>query len=323
MAYAFEDLSDDQFERLVVQCARKLFGAGVQGFATGPDGGRDARFHGTAERFPSTTAPWQGITVFQAKHTNAINAHFGDGSFSGDSDSSVLTEEIVRIKRLVAKKEVDNYILFANRRLGANASADIVKRIASECRIDPSRLFLVGIEHLGELMHEFPDLPRLAKIDPFEGPLIVSSYEIAEVIYAVSKELGKVTGSAAMAPVHRTSYARKNEINKMSTEFAALLSKRYLVFTRKIDEFLADPSNATEQELYESAVEEFQLKIVAKRGEFQKFDDVYNHLVDLLIARDGVLARNKRLLRALVFYMYWHCDIGEGDDVEADEALSS
>ena len=42
MRYAYEDLSDDQFESLIVAICQFLLGAGVQGFATGPDGGRDA-----------------------------------------------------------------------------------------------------------------------------------------------------------------------------------------------------------------------------------------------------------------------------------------
>ncbi len=50
MGYHFEVLDDSQFERVVVQCMKKLVGAGVQSFSTGPGGGRDALFVGTAER---------------------------------------------------------------------------------------------------------------------------------------------------------------------------------------------------------------------------------------------------------------------------------
>ena len=63
MAYAYEDLDNIQFERLVVQCAYKLFGSGVQGFAAGPDGGRDARFHGTAELARAHRATRQEGTI--------------------------------------------------------------------------------------------------------------------------------------------------------------------------------------------------------------------------------------------------------------------
>ena len=69
--------------------------------------------------------------------------------------------------------------------------------------------------------------------------------------------------------------------------------------------------------MYESVVEEFQLKIIAKRRNYHVFDDVMNYLLDLLFARDPLLRANKRLTRVMLFYMYWNCDIGEGDDAEA------
>ena len=47
MKYAYHDLSPDQFESLVVAVCQFLLGAAVQGFATGRDGGRDAKFMGT------------------------------------------------------------------------------------------------------------------------------------------------------------------------------------------------------------------------------------------------------------------------------------
>jgi hypothetical protein len=89
---------------------RKLFGAGVQGFATGPDGGRDACFQGTAERFPSEASPWIGLTVGQAKHTATINAHFAEASFASEAKGSILSEEIERLKRLMEAGELDHYI---------------------------------------------------------------------------------------------------------------------------------------------------------------------------------------------------------------------
>ena len=91
VGYLFEDVDDSQFERFVVEGARKLFGPGVQPFAAGPDGGRDARFQGTAERFPSTAGPWTGTTIFQAKHTSGINGHYSDADFSSDAETSVIS----------------------------------------------------------------------------------------------------------------------------------------------------------------------------------------------------------------------------------------
>lgn len=77
--------------------------------------------------------------------------------------------------------------------------------------------------------------------------------------------------------------------------------------------------------MYESVVDEFQLKILAKRKDYQTFDEVMEYLVDLLFNRDPVLRQHahKRLTRAILFYMYWNCDIGEVDDATANQTLTS
>lgn len=318
MGYPYEDLDDSQFERLVIQCMRVLFGDGVQGFAAGPDGGRDARFEGTAERFPSTTSPWAGVTVGQAKHTNATNVHFSDKSFSGTTDNTTLSDEVPRIKKLRTAGELDNYILFSNRRLGGVAGPSIVRRLAEEAGVPGSSIYLVGIEYLDDLIHQYPDILRLARIDPVDGPLLVSSYDLAEVILAITDALDAPLPAADATLVDRVSYADKNEVNDMSDAFAKTLGKRYLLVTQQIERFLADPGNTETLRRYEGAVEDFQLKIVAKRADYQSFDDVFNYLVDLLLSRDGVLARSRRLTRAMIFYMYWHCDIGETPDAAAE-----
>ena len=72
----YHNLSDLQFEELVIEFCAELLGNGVQGFVTGPDGGRDARFSGTAMLVPSETDPWSGKIVIQAKHTELLNKAF-------------------------------------------------------------------------------------------------------------------------------------------------------------------------------------------------------------------------------------------------------
>ena len=49
MKFDYEELSDAQFEKLVVFLCQRLRGSSVQGFAKGSDGGRDGMFAGSAE----------------------------------------------------------------------------------------------------------------------------------------------------------------------------------------------------------------------------------------------------------------------------------
>jgi hypothetical protein len=321
MKYAYEDLSDNQFEKLIVLLCQRLLGISVQGFAEGPDGGRDAKFVGTAELHPSKAAPWVGTTIIQAKHTNGYNRHFLDSDFySATAKNTILGKEIPRIKNLRASKQLDHYMLFANRRLAGNAESAIRAYIANQCSIPVESIYLCGLEQLELWLRTFSDVPRLADLDPVDSPLIVSPDDLAEVVQALARQRDVVFAVLDDPPTHRLSYEEKNAINNMSGDYARAQRKKYLKETSQIHSFLAAPENLELQRLYESVVDEFQLKIIAKRQDYQTFDNVMEYLVALLFSRDPILCQHahKRLTRAVLFYMYWNCDIGKVGDAETD-----
>jgi len=283
----------------------------TQGVSDGPDGGRDAKFVGTAERHPSTASPWAGTTIIQAKHTNALNRKFSEGDFYSDnSENTVLGKELPRVKKLREAKQLDNYMLFSNRRLAGNAESTIRKLIADECDIDEQSIYLCGVEQLELWLKQFPEVPSLADLDPVDCPLLPSPDDLAEVVNALAVQMNAAAAVADDPPVARVRYDTKNTLNNMSKEYAQEQRRRYLKYTRGVHEFLAAPENSELLRLYESVAEEFQLKIIAKRKDFQGFDAVLEHLADVLFARDPDLRKHKRLTRIMLFYMYWNCDIG-------------
>jgi len=71
ITYPIHNLSENEFEDMVVMICQKILGIGVVNFAAGPDGGRDARFDGKAEKFPSSSQPWKGKFIVQAKHASS------------------------------------------------------------------------------------------------------------------------------------------------------------------------------------------------------------------------------------------------------------
>ena len=321
MKYAYEDLSDVQFEALIVILCQRLLGISVQGFSPGADGGRDGKFVGRAELHPSSAAPWDGTTIIQAKHTNGYNHSFSESNFfSTSSSNTVLGKEIPRIKSLRANKQLDHYMLFANRRLAGNAESQIRSHIAQECGIPEGSIYLCGVEQLEILMKTFPEVPKLANLDPVDSPLIVSPDDLAEVVQALARQKDSVSAVLDDPPTPRVNYEQKNALNNMSNEYAKAQRKKYLKETAQIHTFLAAPENLELLRMYESVVDEFQLKIIAKRQNYQSFDEVMEYLVDLLFNRDPILKQHahKRLTRALLFYMYWNCDIGEVSDAETD-----
>lgn len=320
MMYRYEDLGDEQFEILIILLCRHLLGSSVKGFSKGADGGRDAKFVGTAELHPSKVAPWAGTTVVQAKHTNGYNKSFSEADFySAKAANTVIGEEVPRIRKLREASQIDHYMLFSNRRLAGNADQVITAHISKECGLPEASIYLCGIEQLELLLKQFPEVAKLAELDPVDSPLIVSPEELALVVQAFAAHDADIAEVLDAPPTERTSYEQKNEINKMTPEYGREQRKRYLKDTAQIRRFLAAPENLEILKSYEAAVEEFQLKIIAKRKEYQDFDSVINYLVDLLFQRDPVLrqTRHKRLTRALIFYMYWNCDIGEVAGAEA------
>lgn len=312
--FDYEDLSPDQFEKLVIAICQFLLGVGVQGFATGPDGGRDAKFVGTAELFPSTTGPWIGTTIVQAKHTNGYNKTFSDSEFCSKGTShTVLGAEIPRIRELRRKNGLDHYLLFSNRKLTANAESKLRTLIAADCGIPESSICLCGVEQIELWLKRFPDAARIANIDPIDSPLIVSPDDLADVVEHLADQL-RNQPLPPDVPTDRVSYETKNALNNMTPSYAKALRQRFLKDTQQIRVFLADPANAPLLARYESAAEEFNLQIVAKRKDHQAFDDIINYLISLLLDRDPILRAHKRLTRTVVFYMYWNCDIGLNDD---------
>jgi hypothetical protein len=282
MKFAYEDLGDDQFETLAVCLCQHLFGISVQGFAKGPDGGRDAKFVGTAELFPDTIAPWIGTTIIQAKHTNGYNKNFSESDFfSKTGTNTVIAKEIPRIKKLREAKQLDHYILFANRSLAGNAETEIRAHIAKECSLPASSVYLCGVEQLERWLKRFPQAAKNADLDPIDSPLIVSPDDLAEVVQALARQLEVLAVLQDDPPTERVTYEQKNVLNNMSADYAKALRRRYLKETTQIRSFLAAPENLDLLRMYESVVDEFQLKIIAKRKIHQTFDVVMEYLLDL------------------------------------------
>ncbi|MEK6775149.1 MAG: ABC-three component system protein [Bdellovibrionota bacterium] len=315
MKFAYEDLHHKQFEELVVLICRKLFGISVQNFSDGADGGRDSRFSGTAENYPSKSNPWNGKIVIQAKHTNGYNKSFSDTDFfSKGSESCVVADEIPKINNLKSKAELDFYILFSNRRLTANAEETIRNEIAEKCGLPDTSIGVIGVETIESYLKSFLDLAAQVKLDPVDSPLIISPNDLSEVIEYIKANIDLSQEAVDKAPTPRTPYDKKNQINKMTTEYAKEQRKRYLKHTDQVKKFLSAPENIEIMNKYSVVAEEFNLKILSKRKDYQSFDEVMEYVFDLLVNRDELLRGNKRLTRIVLFYMYWNCDVGLNDE---------
>src|SRR5262245_28031190 len=115
--FPFHDLGYDEFETLIGAICQRILGTGTVVFATGADGGRDGKFEGVAQSFPSAASPLNGRFIIQAKHTANPVAACSDAEFS-----RLLDGEHPKITRLIEAGELDHYLVFTNRKRPAEDS---------------------------------------------------------------------------------------------------------------------------------------------------------------------------------------------------------
>lgn len=217
MKYTYEDLSDAQFEELVVLVCQELLGIAVQGFAPGPDQGRDAKFVGTADVFPSKSSPWTGTTIIQAKHTNGFNRSFSESDFfSLTSNKTILGKEIPRITALKKAGRLDNYILFSNRRLTAGTETLIREAVSKDCGLTMDNLYFCDVQQLELWLKKFHHIPVQANLDLVDSPLTVSPDDMAEIVEAFARHKESIKDVIDTPPIPRTPYKKKNTLNTMT-----------------------------------------------------------------------------------------------------------
>jgi len=316
----YTDLSDNQFEELVIEFCVELLGYGVQGFVTGMDGGRDARFCGKAQRIPSVSSPWEGNIVIQAKHTELLNKSFAEADFSGDNEDSVLAKEVDRIRSLVERDELDYYILFANRRLTGVTDENVRKFISLKSGVAIDRIKIVDESELDRFCKRFPEAIERAALTPGKSPPQIDPTALAEVITKLAHYKGQIDElmeGEKRPPERRTSPDDKNRLNGLREGYFTKTIRRYMVDFRVIREFLGHPDSQPYVHLYDEVAEELQAKLVAWSDPDVPYERLLEQLIANLMRHDFDLRTNKRLTRTVVFYMYCNCDIGgENDSAE-------
>lgn len=318
MMYQYQDIHDSDFEKLAIFICKEILGQGAQGFSKGADGGKDGKFIGTANLYPSQSSPWKGTTIIQAKHTTGINRHFLESDFySETSSSNILAEEIAKIIKLIEKEKLDNYILFANRKLTGGAEPIIKKYISEQTGLKLENIAILGIDALDAWLACFPYIVNLVNLTPLTISPVIRPDELAEVITHFSKAFNSNVKHNDFTPVERTTFEEKNQLNNATDIFVNFVKRNYMSYARQVSEFLTDVQNVEILDHYQEAVEDFQLRFIATKQENKDqmyFDKIFNDLVELLINRDHILSKNIKLTRIMVFYMYWNCDIGISKD---------
>ncbi len=313
MDYRLELLDDQKFEDLVNVICQKLLGMGVIKFSTGKDGGRDGKFQGTAECFPSTREPWSGKYIIQAKHTDNSTASCSDSKFR----SEIINKEIPKIKKLKDNNEIDCYLVFTNRKYSALIGEKLLNEIKEKTRVRNCEI--IGKETINDLyLNANKDIIRQFGIDKHVIPFDFSEEEIKEIILAFKKQLPNLE-SEIKAEVQRLKYdyshidkAEKNEKNKLGEEYYQNeIVGRSLIDFDKIEIFLNNPKNSDLKEYYFDIAAELSSLITIKRDNFDAFEEIFIFIYRRICTASVQLKGSKRHVMTLLHYIYFECLIGK------------
>lgn len=310
--YFLEELSEGKFEHLVGMICNRILGMGTIIFSKGKDGGKDARFDGIANKFPSENSPWKGLFIIQAKHTDKSNASCSDKDFSSPKNkSSVINKEIGRLNILIKEGlQIDNYLIFTNRKYSAIKGEQVLEYIREKTGI--INCSIIGLEKISQILFEHHELPGLLGLGRDE-PLRFSPEDLKEIILAFHENWDKIRKETAENDsFDYVDKESKNKLNNLTKEYFDWIKIISLPYFNAIDEFLKDPVNEELRDYFEDFITVLNSKIIEVRGQYNKFDEIINRACELITESntDNKLKGKKKLVYLFLHYMYYNCHIG-------------
>ena len=305
MKYPLENLaSDKEFEDLVALICERILGTGTIVFSVGKDGGKDAKFNGKANKFPSEAEPWNGKIIIQAKHTQQPNASCSDSDFK-----RILKNEVIpAIIKLSKNNEIDYYLLFTNRKLSGIQDTKIEDLFDEQINVENR---VIGKERIDLWLEEYPDIAKTLNLNRLLLPLEFNEEDLKEIVLAFNK-LDVKKGYLPEIP-ERRDILKKNELNKLSLDYFNNVIKKNMEYFKQIEDFLSDPNNKDLLRKYENTINDLNEEITIHRDEYNAFEMILNHLFKMVIAKFPELKEKRSLIRVFLHYMYYNCDIGKNE----------
>jgi hypothetical protein len=303
--YPLYNLYEQEFEKLVALICENILGTGTIVFSDGKDGGRDAKFTGTANKYPSEINPWNGKFIIQAKHTTKPEASCSEYDFG-----SILKKECISLKKLKDEGRVEYYLLFANRKLSGLQYPKIEDFIDNNVDVENN---IIGDERIQLWLQEYPIIVRTLGLNRLLMPLQFYEKDLQEIVIAFSEaKLSKEEVRTIQTDLTKIPIEEKNGLNNLTKDYFDNVLKESFSDFEKINSFLEDPKNDYYKSKYNNTISDLQEEIILKRDEYQFFESILNHLYKLALdSTNNQLLMNRKLLRVFLHYMYFNCEIGK------------
>lgn len=312
MNYRLELLEDGTFEKLINSICQNLLGMGVISFSEGKDGGRDGKFIGTAQNYPSTKKTWTGKFIIQAKHTANPIASCSDPEFE-----KIVDKEILKIQKLKAKDEIDNYLLFTNRKYSGIKGERLTQKIISETGIECAAI--IGKETINnQYLNVNKGIVKQYQLNKHHLQFEFSDEEIKEIIIAFKMQLPSIT-TKIKKDVDKLRYdfklidkSTKNQKNGLNEAYfqEEIVEKSLMEFS-KIENFLENPINAELKDYYFDTAHELNQVIRFQRDNFNAFEELFPLIYQLICDGAPQIKGAKRHVTTFLHYMYYECLIGK------------
>lgn len=311
MDYRLENLSEDDFESLINMLCQKILGNAFVSFSKGRDGGRDGRFEGTANSYPSETVKWTGKFIVQAKHTMNHQASCSDNSFFGNN-TSLINKEINKVIVLKSNNEIDNYLLFTNRK-ETESREEAREHIKKETNL--SNVDIIGKETIHLWLAKNDEIAKYFKIGMYALPLVLTEFDIKYIIIAFGMQVPSIRGIQTITDesiICNIPKEEKNLLNNLSKEYYDnQIRKKSQQYFEDIDDFLSDFNNQEYTAIYYNFADELSNKIEIKRDTFNKFEEIFMYLYDMIFEANRIeLGKDRRLIWIFLHHLYFNCHIG-------------
>ena len=311
--YPIHNLADNEFEIMVVMICQKILGIGAVNFSAGPDGGRDGRFEGRAESFPSTQDPWAGKFIIQAKHSsNPVD------SCTSPVFKKQLKDEYPKVKRLIANGELEHYLIFTNRKLSGETENKLINEIkehtayVDDKATKTANVHIFGVELINLYLKQNKSIVKDCGLSKFATPLRFYDNDIKDMILYFKQKSKQIAAKVADAQneFQYLNMAEKNEKNALTKEYFDFMIATSISEFSKIKAFLGDHKNSHILEAYMSTVTDIQSKILVTKDDFDGFGHILDTMYDFVFDNNKDLTKDRRLIHVFLHFMYFNCDIG-------------
>lgn len=309
--YAFEYLSESEFEDLIVAICHNVLGISAHAFASGRDGGRDSYFSGIAANYPNERHPWSGNFIIQAKHVKDPNESCSDGAFFPNS-SGIIVKEVAKIKKRKQTEQIDCYIIFTNRKLTGGVHPQIVQYMTKELGIN--NVDVHGVEDLHNYVMQYPQLVKDFNLARHLLPDQFYEQDIRNVIVLFGKNTNWVTVQpiANEDKIEYIDKEHKNALNNVDDSYFRDIKDYSLKYFRDIDKFLQDPINSEYLAMYLNTIADLRAYLLRNETSYtfvQLLESIIEQIVGVDCKQD--IHKVRALVRVFVHFMYWNCDIGK------------